>query len=197
MRVIIGCERSGVVREAFRKKGHDAWSCDIEPALDNSDYHFQCDIFEVYLEKWDLMICHPPCTYLANSGNRHFPNNPKRWEKRLNAVIFAYNLFNAPIPKIAMENPIGALSTHIGKADQYIQPYEFGHPGTKKTGLWLKGLPFLEPTNIVKPVFKIAKNGKRYNPDHWDNPSSGSEENRMKRSKTYQGIADAMADQWG
>ena len=121
MKILIACEFSGIVREAFRKKGHEVWSCDIEESSDNSEYHFQCDVFEIYLENWDLMICHPPCKYLTVTANRVFINNPERWQKRLDAVNFAYKLFNSPIKKICMENPVGVLSTYIGKPDQYIQ----------------------------------------------------------------------------
>jgi site-specific DNA-cytosine methylase len=195
MRILIGCERSGVVREAFRKLGHNAWSCDTEPADDNSEYHFECDVFEVYQENWDLMICHPPCTYLTVAANKHFINNPERWQKRLDAVNFCYKLFNAQIPKIAMENPKGVLSSHIGQPDQYVEPYEFGHAVSKKTGLWLKGLPLLRPTNIVQAEYVIHA-GKRYSPDHNKSRQKGVSR-QVSRSITYQGIADAMADQWG
>lgn len=199
MRIIIGCEKSGVIREAFRKLGHDVWSCDTETAEDNSKYHLQCNIFEVYLENWDMMICHPPCQYLTVTANRVFVNNPERWQKRLDAVNFAYKLFNAPIPKIAMENPKGVLSTHIGQPDQWIQPYEFGHKDSKKTGLWLKNLPLLKPTNIVEPewVYPKSGSGRRMSKTHANNPSTTNKNNASLRARTYQGIADAMSSQWG
>ena len=182
MRVLVACEYSGRVREAFRKLGHDAWSCDLLPADDGSYYHYQCDVKEVIGNGWDLMIAHPPCTHLAVSGARWFKD--KVIEQR-EALAFVQTLLEAPIEHIALENPVSIISTRIRKADQYIQPWQFGHGETKKTGLWLKNLPRLEPTNIVE--------GRQNRV--WKMPPS---ENRWKlRSETYQGIADAMAAQWG
>lgn len=190
MRVLIACEFSGVVREAFRKRGHDAWSCDLLPALDESKYHYQCpveDVFDAYpySEKlghyWDLIIAHPPCTYLAVSGNRWYYNRPDLY---IPASDFAKQFFNYA-DRVAVENPVGRLSALWRKPDQYIQPYMFGHGETKKTGLWLKNLPLLKPTNIVEGrEQKVWKMGP-------------SKDRGYLRSITYQGIADAMAEQWG
>ncbi len=181
MRVLVACEYSGKVREAFRKKGHDAWSCDILPAEDNSSYHIQDDVL-LNLEGWDLMIAHPPCTHLAVSGARWFKE--KRQEQQ-ESIEFFMELVNAPIHKIAVENPISIMSTKFRKPDQIIQPWMFGHGETKATCLWLKGLPKLEPTNIVEgreaKVHKMPPSLNRW----------------KERSRTYQGIADAMAEQWG
>ena len=183
MRVLVACEYSGRVREAFRAKGHDAWSCDLLPADDDSPYHYQGDVLDIIDDGWDLMIAHPPCTHLAVSGAKWFAE--KRADGRQQkALEFVQALLDAPIEKIALENPVGIISSHIRKPDQYIQPWEFGHGETKKTGLWLKGLPLLKPTNIVEgreqKVWLMA-------------PS----ENRWKeRSRTYEGIALAMAQQW-
>ena len=186
LRVLVACEYSGKVREAFRKLGHDAWSCDLLPPDDNSPYHYRCDVLTLLDKGWDIMIAHPPCTHLAVSGARHFP--AKIADGRQQAALeFVRALLNAPIPKIALENPVSVISSHIRKPDQYIQPWQFGHGETKKTGLWLKNLPKLQPTNIVEGregrVWKMApsKNGNRW----------------KLRSETYQGIADAMAEQWG
>lgn len=189
MKVLVACEFSGVVREAFRAKGHDAWSCDILPPEDDSPLHYQTDVIGLiydwpYLTEgdWDLMIAHPPCTYLASSGARWWS---KREEEQDDAVDFVHSLIIANIPKIAIENPIGRLSTAIRKPNQIIQPWQFGHGETKATCLWLKGLPLLTPTNIV--------DGRE--PRIANMPQT---KNRAKeRSRTYQGIADAMAEQWG
>lgn len=195
MKVLVACEYSGVVRRAFHDKGHDVISCDLLPSDDDSPYHYQGDVFEILKAggKFDLMIAHPPCTYLTVTANRSFVNNPERWQRRLDAMLFVHKLLNVPIDKIALENPVGVISTHIRQPEQYIQPYEYGHTDSKKTGLWLKNLPPLVPTNIVEPEYVIDKTrGKRYSKIHW-----GSYGNGHLRSKTYQGIADAMAEQWG
>jgi hypothetical protein len=181
MNILIACEFSGVVREAFRKLGHSAISCDLLPSEDSSFYHIQDDVTN-YLEcGWDLMIAHPPCTHLAVSGARWFKD--KVVEQR-DSLQFVNMLLTAPIGKIALENPIGVISSNIRKPDQIIQPWQFGHGETKATCLWLKGLPLLQPTNIVpgrEPVcFEMPPSV-----DRW-----------KIRSRTYQGIADAMAVQW-
>lgn len=182
MKVLVACEFSGVVRRAFEERGHDAISCDLLPAEDGSYRHLQCDVHEVLLEGWDLMIAHPPCTHIARSGARWWKHKAV---ERLHALAFVQDLLNAPIPRIALENPVGSISTHIRHADQYVHPWQFGHPVTKKTGLWLKGLPLLKPTNIVEP----ERSGVMHVPERKD---------RWKiRSRTYPGIAAAMADQWG
>lgn len=182
MNILIACEFSGIVREAFRAKGHNAWSCDLLPADDNSKYHIKGNVAEYLFHGWDLMIAFPPCTHLAVSGARWFKGKEKEQQK---ALYFVRMFMSAPIKKIALENPIGVISTQIRKPDQIIQPWQFGHGETKATCLWLNGLPKLEHTKIVegrKPKVHYASPG----PDRW-----------KKRSITYQGIADAMAEQWG
>jgi hypothetical protein len=181
VRILIACEYSGRVRDAFIAKGHDAVSCDILPSESHGP-HLNCDVLQVLHDGWDLMIAHPPCTHLAVSGARWFAD--KIQEQRA-AIEFFMKLANAPIQKIAIENPVGIMSSKWRKPDQYIQPWQFGHGETKKTGLWLKGLPHLVPTNVVDG---------RENKIHRMPPSA----DRWKlRSLTYQGIADAMAEQWG
>ena len=196
MKILIACEFSGIVRDAFIKKGHGAISCDLLPT-ERPGPHYQGDVFDILSEDWDMMIAHPPCTYLTVTANRSFENNPERWKKRLEAMFFVYNLLNSEINKICLENPVGVISTHIRKPDQYIQPYEYGHPDSKKTGLWLKNLPLLRPTNIVEPERIISPSGKKVSKTHWNNPSTNSPDNAKLRSRTYQGIADCMAATWG
>jgi site-specific DNA-cytosine methylase len=193
MRVLIACEFSGVVRDAFLAKEHDAFSCDLLPALSNPERHFQCDVREVLSLRdppWDLIIAHPPCTALCVSGNRYYADTPARDE----AVDFFRIFLEASAPRVCVENPVGVISTRIRPPDQYIQPYQFGHPESKKTGLWLKGLPKLKSTEIL-PLPACG---------YWSNqtPSRqnklGPSPNRgLLRSITYSGIANAMADQWG
>ena len=181
MRVLVACEFSGVVRDAFRKHGHDAWSCDLLPT-ERPGPHFMMDVEQMLRRDWDLMIAHPPCTHLASSGARWF--HKKSWEQK-NALAFVDRLLKAPIARIALENPVGIISTCIRKPDQIIQPWQFGHGETKATCLWLKNLPPLVPTNIVNG--RMARvHREPPGPDRW-----------KRRSMTYQGIADAMADQWG
>jgi hypothetical protein len=181
MRVLIACEFSGVVREAFRARGHDAWSCDLLSS-EVEGPHIQGDVLSILGDGWDLMIAHPPCTHLAVSGARWFRN--KKYEQAL-ASIFFEDLAEAQIPLIAIENPISIMSTLYRKPDQIIQPWQFGHGETKATCLWLKGLPKLVPTNIVdgreQRIHKMSPG-----PNRW-----------RERSRTYQGIANAMAEQWG
>ena len=184
MKVLVACEYSGIVREAFTRLGHDATSCDLLPT-EIPGKHIQGDVLEVIKqEQFDLMIAHPPCTDLAVSGAKWFKE--KRADGRQQrALEFVQQLLDAPIPMIALENPVSVISTYIRKSDQYVQPWMFGHGETKRTGLWLKGLPLLRPTNIVEGREQKV----------WKMPPS---ENRWKdRSRTYQGIADAMAEQWG
>ena len=196
MKVLVACEFSGTVRDAFCERGHDAISCDLLPT-EKPGRHYQGNVKDIIDNRWDLMVAHPPCIYLAVCANRSFLNNPDRWEKRLDAMKFVHFLMNCDIPKICTENPVGVISTHIRKPDQYIQPYEYGHRDSKKTGLWLKNLPLLEHTNIVSPEWVTATSGKRYSKTAWHCSSTGNPENAKTRSRTYQGIADAMADQWG
>jgi len=196
MKVLVGCEFSGIVRDAFLDRGHDAISCDLLPT-EIPGPHYQGDVMDIINDGFDLMIAFPPCTYLAVCGNRWMKNNPAREQSRKEAITFFMELASCNIPKICIENPVGIMSTQWRKPDQYIQPYEYGHPETKKTGLWLKGLPKLKPTNIVTPEYILGKDGKRYSRIHymsqWNNPNDRSKE----RSRTYPGISEAMAAQWG
>lgn len=190
MRVLIACEFSGRVRDAFIKKGHDAISCDLLPS-DIPGPHYQGDVCEIINQKWDLMIAHPPCTHLAVSGAAWFKYKQK---EQTEALEFVRLLLNAPIEKIALENPISIISSRIRKPDQIIQPWMFGHETTKATCLWLKNLPKLRPTNIVgKGQRKYYASGKS-SPLWHANTGGGM---GQKRSITFRGIADAMADQWG
>ncbi len=194
MKILIACEFSGIVRKAFQKKGHDAWSCDFLETEIESKKHIRGPVESLLPGNWDMMIAFPPCTYLTTTANKVFLNNPGRWEKRLDAMWFVYKLMNTDINKICIENPKGVISSHIRKPDQYIQPYEHGHPDSKMTGLWLKNLPLLKPTNIIKPEWMTAPSGKRMSKTHWYN--GGSAKSAKIRSITYQGIANAMAEQW-
>ena len=193
MRVLVACEFSGVVREAFRRRGHDAWSCDLLPALDGSAFHIIENAIEVSIRGWDLMIAHPPCTYLSNMSNCRI-NEPGRREARSHAMAFFRQLAGSPVKKICVENPRGYPERSWRAADQIIQPYQFGHPQSKATCLWLKGLPPLVPTRVVEP--DVRWDGKRYR-TFVDNVSNWRGDAHKKRSITFQGIADAMADQWG
>lgn len=180
MKVLVACEYSGVVRDAFIAAGHDAMSCDLLPA-EKPGPHYQGDVMDIINDDWDMMIAHPPCTHLAVSGARWFKDKQK---EQAEALEFVKMLLDAPIPRIALENPVSIISTRIRKPDQIIQPWQFGHGETKATCLWLKGLPLLEPTDVVDGrearIHKMPPG-----PDRW-----------KERSRTYQGIADAMAQQW-
>ena len=202
MRVLIACEFSGTVRDAFIAKGHDAMSCDLMPT-DRLGPHYQGDVFDVINDGWDLMIAHPPCTYLTVTGNKWFKPEyasrfPTRHLDREDAAKFFLALANSNIPKIAIENPIGVMSTRYRKPDQIIHPWQFGHEASKSTCLWLKGLPNLVPTNIVgKGEFITYKSGKRMTKWYADAASLSPKEREKVRNTTFQGIADAMANQWG
>ena len=194
MKVLIACEYSAVVRDAFRAKGHDAWSCDILPTEGNPKFHIAGDVLGYILDdNWDLMIAHPPCTYLSNAGARFlYPKgvlNQERLAQGVEAKEFFMKLLDAPIPKICIENPVQSKVFGIQKYNQIIEPYQFGHPFKKKTCLWLKNLPQLQHTKILpKPEStKIAGN--------WFN--KGGKDRQKNRARTFQGIADAMAAQWG
>ena len=196
MKVLIACEFSGTVREAFAKLGHDAWSCDLEPT-EMPGNHYQGDVIDILADGWDLMIAHPPCTHLAVSGARHFEQKRKDGRQQQGIDLFM-QMINAPIPKIAVENPVGIMSTIYQKPNQIIEPYEYGHSCTKKTCLWLKELPLLKPTNIVdKGGVWVAKSGKRMSQWYYDSSCLPPKEREKMRNKTFQGIADAMANQWG
>jgi len=183
MKILVACEYSGRVRDAFRARGHDAWSCDLLPT-DVPGPHIQGDALALLGDGWDMMIAHPPCTHLAVSGARHFA--AKRADGRQQASLdFVRALLDAPIPRIALENPISIISSVIRKPDQIIQPWMFGHGETKATCLWLKGLPPLQPTNVVDGRTPRVHHMPP-SPDRW-----------KLRSTTYQGVADAFAAQWG
>ena len=182
MKVLVACEFSGVVREAFRARGHDAWSCDLLPAEDGSRHHCQCDVVTVLDDNWDLMIAHPPCTHLAVSGARWFA---EKQAEQADALDLVRRLMMAPIERIAIENPISVISSRIRVPEQVIQPWQFGHGEVKATCLWLKNLPKLVPTDVV-----AGRHARVHlmppGPDRW-----------KERSRTLPGIAAAMADQWG
>lgn len=182
MRILVACEYSGIVRDAFAAKGHEVWSCDLLET-ERLGNHYKGDVRDMLKESWDLMIAHPPCTHLAVSGARHFAAKQASGVQE-EALYFVRMLLDAQIAKIALENPISIISSRIRKPDQIIQPWQFGHGETKATCLWLKGLPKLEPTNIVggreSRVHRMPPG-----PDRWKD-----------RSRTFAGIASAMASQW-
>lgn len=191
MRVLVACEYSGTVRDAFKARGHDAWSCDLLPT-DSPGQHIQGDVLEVLNDEWDLVIAHPPCTHLAVSGARWFKDKQKEQEE---ALEFFRKILEAPVDKICVENPVSIVSSRIRKPDQTLQPWMFGHEVSKKTCLWLKNLPLLAPTNIVgKGEFVTFSSGKKM--PSWYNLSPGGDRWKI-RSKTFEGIAKAMAEQWG
>jgi len=196
MRILVACEYSGVVRDAFMARGHDAVSCDLLQTEANGP-HYKGDVRDIINDGWDMMIAHPPCTYLCSSGLHWNKRVEGRAEKTEEALEFVAMLLGSRIPLIALENPIGCISTRIRKADQTIQPWQFGHDASKATCLWLKNLPPLAPTSIVQP--RIVGGKKRWGnqTDSGQNRLPPSEDRWKIRSTTYQGIADAMADQWG
>ena len=220
MKVLVACEYSGIVRDEFLRKGHDAISCDLldteTKRITGLNYlggHYKGDVKDIINDGWDLLIAFPPCTYLTVSGNRWFyhpedkhlpyekrrphPLHPKRRELQEEALDFIRLLMDAPIDKIAIENPIGVISSKIRKPDQIIQPYEYGHATSKSTCLWLKNLPLLQPTNIVDPEWIQVSGGQRMSRFHYDSYSLPKEERSKIRSKTFLGVAKAMANQWG
>lgn len=181
MKVLVACEYSGVVRRAFKEKGHEVLSCDLLPSEDGEQVdHYKGDVFDIIDKGWDLMIAHPPCTALCVSGNRHYAGT----QAREDALDFFRRFLEAPIKHICVENPVGVVSSRIVPPSQYIQPWQFGHGETKKTGLWLKNLPLLTPTNIVEGR-QPRVHYMSPSPDRW-----------KERSRTYTGIAQAMAEQW-
>lgn len=224
MRVLIGCETSGVVRDAFAARGHDAWSCDILPS-ESAGNHLQCDVLTVLDQGWDLFMVHPNCKYLTVSGMHWTTRGLRDPQETVNAITFAEQLWNAPVAKIGLENPVGVLSTRskLGKAAQTIQPYNFGEDASKRTCLWLKNLPVLVATEYVKPrlICKTCNGRNEYDAaftsgcvhcgaeagllvPRWANQTDsgqnklGPSETRWRdRSRTYRGIARAMAQQWG
>ena len=187
MKVLVACEYSGTVRDEFLKRGHDAYSCDILPCESKTIdvRHFQRDVSEILDDGWDLMIAHPPCTHLAVSGARWFTEGRKPWSLQEDALEFVRLLLDAPIERICLENPVSVISTKIRKPEQIIQPWQFGHGETKKTGLYIKGLPLLKPTDIVEGREQRV----------WKMPPSKTR--KADRSRTFKGIGQAMASQWG
>ena len=192
MRVLIACEFSGIVTNAFRLKGHEAWSCDILPTDSNPDWHIQGDVLKQLDKNWDMMIAHPPCTYLCNSGVSWLHKDESRWVELEKASEFFKTLLEYDIPKICVENPIPHKYGKLPKYSQIVQPYEFGHPERKATCLWLKNLPKLKPTNNVKDeMLKLPKTQQQrifYVP---------IKDRAKNRSITFEGIAQAMVEQWG
>lgn len=192
MRVLVACEFSGIVRDAFRARGHDAWSCDLFPT-ERAGPHFQGSVLSLLKDNWDLMIAHPPCTYLCSSGLHWNKRRPERAELTETALTFVRILLHASIPKIALENPVGCISTRIRRPDQTIQPWQFGHPESKQTCLWLKNLPPLRPTQVCP----LPESGRWENMTPSGQNKLGPSADRWRiRSRTYTGIAEAMATQW-
>ena len=207
MKILVACEYSGIVRDAFIKKGHNAISCDILPSESDLGKHYQGDVMDILYEDWDMMIAHPPCTYLSVSGlrwlyheeDKHLPKElrrphpkfPNRLQQQQDALDFVKTLLNAPIEKIALENPVSVISSKIRKPSQTIQPYQFGHPEQKRTCLWLKNLPLLQHTNNVYDYMMTLPIKERQR-IHWLGGGKGKE-----RSKFFTGFAEAMAEQWG
>lgn len=198
MRILVACEYSGIVRDAFRARGHDAISCDLLPT-ERDGPHYQGDVFDIINDGFDLMVAHPPCTYLSVSGLHWNKRNPDRARRTEDGLLFVQALMDAPIEKICIENPVSCISTRIRRPDQIIQPYEFGHDASKKTCLWLKNLPPLSKDISLRVPGRMV-NGK----ERWANQTDsgqnrlGPSEDRWKvRSETYSGIAKAMAEQWG
>lgn len=195
MRVLIACEYSGRTREAFRARGHEVKSCDLLPSEDNSPHHIVGDVFDVIRDygPFDLMVAHPPCQFLANSGVRWLHTDPSRWDRMREGAAFFMRLLNVDIPKIVVENPIPHKHAGLPPYSQVVQPYHFGEYASKATCLWLKGLPLLRPTNDVGEAMRAMPKSLTHQvhraspgPDRW-----------KERSRTYQGIADAFADQYG
>lgn len=217
MRVLIACEESQTITKAFRKRGHEAFSCDLLPCSGgHPEWHYQQDVFTVLDKSWDLMIAHPPCTMIAGSSvqwlsnpedkhlpfeeRRPHPKYPNRRNDMLESIEFVKALYNCNIERVAIENPVGLLGTRWRKADQIIQPYQFGDEATKTTCLWLKNLPLLKHTNIVgkgeRTVFASGKSHPKWYADALANAKT-KQERQTLRSKTFPGIADAIADQYG
>ena len=197
MKILVACEYSGRVRDAFRAAGHDAWSCDLLPCDADPAYHIQGDIVPLLGQGWDLMVAHPPCTYLCSSGLHWNKRVDGRQAKTEAALDFVRTLLSCPIPRVAIENPVGCISTRIRKPDQTIQPWQFGHDASKATCLWLKGLPLLRPGAIISPRMVAGRPRWANQTDSGQNRLGPSTDRWKIRSETYSGIATAMAQQWG
>jgi hypothetical protein len=194
--VLVACEYSGAVRDAFIVAGHEAMSCDLL-GTDAPGPHYQGDVRNILADGWDLMVAHPPCTYLCSSGLHWNKRIPGRAQQTEDALAFVRLLLDAPIPRIALENPVGAIGTRIRKADQTVHPYQFGHDASKATCLWLKNLPPLLPTSFVEPRIVDGKPRWANQTDSGQNKLPPTKDRWKIRSETYSGIAKAMADQWG
>ena len=204
MRVLVACEESQAVCKAFREKGHEAYSCDILPCSGgHPEWHIQDDVLKHLHENWDLIIAHPPCTYLTVAANRYYNVDKyedkaiQRLKNREEAINFFMKFTDLKCPKVAIENPIGIISSVYKKPTQIIQPYQFGHTERKATCLWLKGLPPLKPVQIVEPDIIRHKSGRTDSRLHFETWKLPKEERAKMRSKTFEGIAKAMAEQWG
>lgn len=197
MKILVACEYSGRVRDAFRAAGHDAWSCDLLPCDADRAYHIQGDVVPLLGQGWDLMVAHPPCTYLCSSGLHWNKRVEGRQAKTEAALDFVRTLLSCPIPRVAIENPVGCISTRIRKPDQTIQPWQFGHDASKATCLWLKELPLLGPTAIISPRMVAGRPRWANQTDSGQNRLGPSADRWKIRSETYSGIATAMAQQWG
>lgn len=204
MRVLVACEESQRVCIAFRTKGHEAYSCDIEDCSGgHPEWHIQDDVLKHLNEDWDLIIAHPPCTYLTVAANKYYNIQKyglkamEREFQREVAIYFFMKFTDLKCPKVCIENPIGVMSTYYKKPTQIIQPYQFGHTERKATCLWLKGLPKLKPTNIVEPDIIKHKSGRTDSRLHFETLKLPPDERAKIRSKTFEGIAQAMAEQWG
>lgn len=201
MKILVACEESQAVTVELRKLGHDAYSCDIEPCSGgHPEWHIQQDVLPLLKEKWDMIIAFPPCTYLSNAGARHLWKNHtlniKRYENGLKAKEFFMFFYNAPCKKIAIENPLPSKIYELPAPNQIIQPYQFGHPYTKRTQLWLKGLPILQATNIVEPQQTWCPSGSYSNKHNEKHKGMFTIDRAKNRAKTFPGIAKAMAEQW-
>ena len=196
MKILVACEYSGTVRDAFIRGGHEAMSCDLLPT-DAPGPHYQGNVMDIISDGWDLMVAHPPCTYLSVSGMHWTTRGLRDPQLTEDALEFVRQLMDAPIPRIAIENPVSVISSRIRKPDQIITPYQFGHDASKKTCLWLKGLPLLRPTQFVEPRIVNGKPRLGNQTDSGQNKLPPSADRWKIRSETYTGIANAMADQWG
>jgi len=196
LKVLVACEYSGRVRDAFTRLGHFAMSCDLLPT-ESDGLHYMGDVFDIIDQGWDIMIAHPPCTYLAVSG-MHWTTRGLRDPKLTeDALEFVQKLMDAPVNKICIENPISVISSRIRKPDQIITPYQFGHDASKKTCLWFKNLKPLQPTNLIEGRLVDGKRRWGNQTDSGQNKLAPSDDRWKERSRTYQGVADAMASQWG
>lgn len=203
MKILIACEESQVVCSAFRQNGFEAYSCDLLPCSGgHPEWHIVSDVLSLLQDDWAMIIAHPPCTYLSVTGNKWMKPEyehrfPDRSQQRQQAIEFFLKIANANCPYIAIENPVGIISSVWRKPDQYVHPYFFGDPHSKKTGLWLKGLPKLTPTDMVEPLFYTYKDGRKDPMWHFQSLKLPSAERQRVRSVTFRGLAAAMADQWG